>query len=79
MCLSHFVIVSTEQRTNIRFCVLLHKTTAETLTLLEEAYADEAMKKIQVFTLHKRFSGGHDSINDDIYNCKCYSWESKIA
>ncbi|PSN31807.1 hypothetical protein C0J52_27055, partial [Blattella germanica] len=58
-------IVSTEQRTNNNFCVLLHKTTAETLTLLEEAYAEEAMKKIQVYVLHKRFSGGHDSIKDN--------------
>ena len=47
MCSSHFVIMSTEQRTNIKFCVLLHKTTAETLTLLEEAYAEEAMKKFK--------------------------------
>ncbi|PSN30337.1 hypothetical protein C0J52_26391 [Blattella germanica] len=48
VCSSQFVNVSTEQRTNIEFCVLLQKTNAETLTMLEEAYAEEAMKKIQV-------------------------------
>ncbi|PSN29365.1 hypothetical protein C0J52_28053 [Blattella germanica] len=34
-----------KQRIYIKFCVLLHKTTADTLTLLEEACAAEAMKK----------------------------------
>ncbi|PSN44662.1 hypothetical protein C0J52_15739, partial [Blattella germanica] len=65
VCSSHFVIVSTEQHINIKFCVLLHKTTEETLTLLEEGYVEEAMKKIQVYALHKRFSGGHSSIKDN--------------
>ena len=36
----------TEQRTIIKFWGLLHKTPAETLTLLEEAYGEEAMKKL---------------------------------
>ncbi|PSN55757.1 hypothetical protein C0J52_04816, partial [Blattella germanica] len=57
---------STEQRININFCVLLHKTTAETLTLLEEAYDEEAMKKSQVYALHKRFYGGRDRIKDNV-------------
>ncbi|KAJ4438653.1 hypothetical protein ANN_14600 [Periplaneta americana] len=51
-----------EQRTNIKFCVLLHKTPAETLRLLEEAYGEAA----QVYAWHKRFSGGRDSIKDDV-------------
>ncbi|PSN36823.1 hypothetical protein C0J52_25017, partial [Blattella germanica] len=55
------------------FCNYVHRTTykhqvlcfVNTLTLLEEAYAEEAMKKIQVYALHKHFSGGRDDINDD--------------
>ncbi|KAJ4431960.1 hypothetical protein ANN_20569 [Periplaneta americana] len=66
VCSSHFVIMSIEQRTNIKFCVLLHKTPAETLRLLEEAYDEAAMKKTQVHAWHKRFSGGRDSIKDDV-------------
>ncbi|KAJ4448728.1 hypothetical protein ANN_00119 [Periplaneta americana] len=51
-----------KQRTNIKFCVLIHKTPAETLRLLEEAYGEAA----QVYAWHKRFSGGRDSIKDDV-------------
>ncbi|KAJ4429679.1 hypothetical protein ANN_21880 [Periplaneta americana] len=61
VCSSHFVIMSTEQRTNIKFCVLLHKTPAETLRLLEEAYGEAVMKKTPVYAWHKRFSGGRDT------------------
>ncbi|PSN31724.1 hypothetical protein C0J52_23187 [Blattella germanica] len=71
--------MSTEQHTNIKFCVLLHKTTAETKTLLDEAYAEESMKQIQVYAFHKRFSGGRGSIKDDVRNCNCCYLEPKIA
>ncbi|PSN34317.1 hypothetical protein C0J52_25940 [Blattella germanica] len=66
VCASQFVIVSIEQSTYINFCVLLHKTNAETLTLLEEALAEEAMIKIQVYVLRKRFYGGRDIIKDNV-------------
>jgi hypothetical protein len=35
-----------EERTNIKFCVLLQKSPAETLTVLWKAYGDTAMKNI---------------------------------
>jgi hypothetical protein len=34
-----------EQRVNIKFCVELGKTAAETLQRLSDAYGDEAFKK----------------------------------
>lgn len=55
----------TEQRANIKFCVLLHKSPSETLRLLQEAYGEAAMKKTQVFSWHKRFSEGRVIIKDD--------------
>uniref|UniRef100_A0A672I955 Mos1 transposase HTH domain-containing protein n=1 Tax=Salarias fasciatus TaxID=181472 RepID=A0A672I955_SALFA len=38
-----------EQRANIKFCLLLGKTAAETLTLLQQAYKDDALGKTQVY------------------------------
>jgi histone-lysine N-methyltransferase SETMAR len=55
----------TEQRTNIKFCVLLKKSPSETLRMLEKAYGKAAMKKTQVYKWHKRFRDGRASVNDD--------------
>jgi histone-lysine N-methyltransferase SETMAR len=55
----------TEQRTNIKFCVLLNKSPSETLRMLEKAYGKAAMKKTQVYRWHKRFRDGRASVNDD--------------
>lgn len=54
-----------EQRANIKFCVLLHKSASETLRMLGEAYGKKAMKKTQVYQWHKRFRNGRASIHDD--------------
>uniref|UniRef100_A0A1B6MJV2 Mos1 transposase HTH domain-containing protein n=1 Tax=Graphocephala atropunctata TaxID=36148 RepID=A0A1B6MJV2_9HEMI len=54
-----------EQRANIKFCVLLQKSPCETLELLNQAYRDEAMKKSQVYEWHKRFREGRINIEDD--------------
>lgn len=54
-----------EQRANIKFCVLLHKSAAETVLLLNEAYGEASLKKSQVYDWHKRFRDGRESLEDD--------------
>jgi ribosomal protein S25 len=54
-----------EQRTNVKFCVLLEKSPSETVSFLNKAYGDTAMKKSQVFEWHKRFREGRVSVDDD--------------
>lgn len=54
-----------EQRTNIKFCVLLKKSPAETLQMLTEAYGAEALKKSQVYEWHKRFREGRVNTADE--------------
>lgn len=54
-----------EQRSNIKFCVLLKKTPTETLRMLREAYGENAVKKTHVYKWHKRFMHGRISIQDD--------------
>lgn len=70
MCLIVCVVESkkmafSEQRANIKFCVLLQKSASETLEMLNQAYGNEAMKKSQVYEWHKRFREGRVSIEDD--------------
>ena len=45
---SEFETSVTEQRTNTEFSVLLHKSAAETFTMLQQADGDRAMKKSQL-------------------------------
>uniref|UniRef100_A0A672GPV3 Mos1 transposase HTH domain-containing protein n=1 Tax=Salarias fasciatus TaxID=181472 RepID=A0A672GPV3_SALFA len=53
-----------KQRANIKFCFLLGKTAAETLTLLQQAYKDDALGKTQVHEWFGRFKKGQMSIED---------------
>ncbi|KAJ4426469.1 hypothetical protein ANN_27283 [Periplaneta americana] len=46
-------------------CAILDKE-RKILRLLEEAYGEAAMNKTQVYAWHKRFSGGRDSIKNDV-------------
>lgn len=45
----------TEQQANIKSCVLLQKSPSEMLTILQKAYGDRAMKKLQVYDWQKWF------------------------
>jgi hypothetical protein len=42
-------MLATEEHENTKFCVLLHKSTSETLQMLEETYVMAAMKKMLVY------------------------------
>ena len=53
-----------EQRANIKFCYLLGKTAAETLTLLQQAYKDDALGHTQVYEWFGRFKRGQMSLED---------------
>jgi hypothetical protein len=47
---------ATGQRANIKCCVLLHKSPAETVIMLEEEYSKETMNKNAVYPMAVRMS-----------------------
>ena len=49
-----------EQRINIKFCVKLGKTAAETLKMLRDVYGHSSMSRTRVFERHKRFVEGRE-------------------
>ena len=53
-----------QQRSSIRFCVLLKKSGTETLQMIQEAYGDQALSKTRVFEWHKKFKDGQESLED---------------
>ncbi len=54
-----------EQRAAIKFCVRLKKTDIETLSMIQEAFGDEAMSQARVYDWHKQFWEGRESIEAD--------------
>lgn len=56
---------SLEQRYAIKFCVKLGKTGTETLEMLRQAYAKEALSSAQVFRWHKAFKDGREDVEDE--------------
>jgi hypothetical protein len=63
--LSQLEAFITEQRTGIKFCVLLQISAAETLTMLRQPYGERTMKKSQVCHWHKPFPDGCEIVDDD--------------
>jgi len=53
-----------EQRVCIRFCFLLAKTAAETVTMLQEAFKEEALSQARVYKWFSRFKRGDMSLED---------------
>jgi len=57
--------VKLEQRANIKFCVKLGKSGAETFEMIRHAYRNEAMSRARCFEWHARFKRGRTSLEDD--------------
>jgi len=57
--------VKLEQQANIKFCVKLGKSGAETFEMLQRAYRNEAMCCATCFEWHARFKRGRTSLEDD--------------
>src|SRR5215469_6115345 len=53
-----------EQRVCIKFCFMLGKTAAETVTMLREAFKEEALSQARVYEWFSRFKGGDMSLED---------------
>jgi len=55
-----------EQRVCIRFCFLLGKTAAETVTMLPETFKEEASNQARVYEWFSRFKRGDMSLEDQL-------------
>jgi len=53
-----------EQRTCLKFCFLLGKTPTESLEILQEAFREQTLSRVQVFELFSRFKKGDLGIED---------------
>jgi response regulator of citrate/malate metabolism len=54
-----------EQRTCIKFCFRLNKTTAETHRMLKEAFGEQSLSQERIFEWFKCFKDGRKSVEDD--------------
>jgi len=54
-----------EQRANVKFCVKLGKSGAETFEMIRRAYGNEAMSRARCYKWHARFKRGRTSLEDD--------------
>ena len=54
-----------EQRTCIKFCFKLGKTTTECYEMLKTAFGEQAMCRSQTFQWFSRFKTGRNSTDDD--------------
>ena len=53
-----------EQRVCIKFCFLLGKTAAETVTMLREAFKEEDLSRARIYEWFSRFKRGDMSLED---------------
>jgi transposase len=57
--------VKLEQRENIKFCMKLGKSGAETFKMIQRAYGNEAMSHARCFEWNAQFKRGRTSLEDD--------------
>jgi len=53
-----------KERVCVRFCFLLGKTAAETVTMLREAFKEEVLSQARVYEWFSRFKHGDMSLED---------------
>jgi len=53
-----------QQRCAIKFCVKLGKSTAVTYEMLQRAYGEHSLSRVQVFRLHKSLLEGQEQVED---------------
>jgi hypothetical protein len=54
-----------EQRVCIKFCANLGKSATENLTMIQQAFGDQILSRMQVFQWHYRFKTSRISVDDD--------------
>jgi hypothetical protein len=57
--------VKLEQTANMKLCMKLGKSGAETFEMIRRAYRNEAMSRARCFERHARFKRGRTSLEDD--------------
>jgi len=57
--------VKLEQRANLKFCMIVGKSGAETFEMIRRAYGDEAVSCARCFKWHACFKKGRTSLEDD--------------
>jgi hypothetical protein len=51
----------------ITFCANLGKSATETLTMIQQSFGDQSLRRARVFQWHARFKTGRISFDDDAY------------
>ena len=62
------LVMTTEQRTNLKFLVRLEKFPSEALCTLQQVYKAQTLSRSTVFLWHKRFREGREDVEN---NPKC--------
>jgi len=54
-----------EQRMCIKFCANLGRSATGTLTMIQQAFGDQSLSRVQVFQWHAWYKSGRTSVDDD--------------
>ena len=59
------LVMTTKQRTDLKFLVRLGKYSSEALCMLQQVYQEQTLSRSTVFLWHKRFKEGRENVEDD--------------